>query len=399
MHPDNFPGQKLGIFSTIAPHSPASGKLRMGHSKRHIDFLDQIRGIAIIGVFLFHCLDTSFGHSQLSWGSWIQDFNVPKSFLLLLPLTLGWAGVSIFFVVSGFCIHLSFARNPNWRTFGIRRFFRIYPPYFVAVLLFALLVPWTRIPYDRFGLAQLGTHLALIHNYDPHFFVGINGSFWSLAVEAQLYLLYPVLLSLVARLGWNRSLIYIAALEIGLRTLSSVILCTASEPLPLLLTGLPFSYWYSWSIGAAVADAHLRGRPIPFANHSLLVWSGLAICSNFLKPFAHFSFLLFAISTATAIARLLRREHMSIRLPAFFPKSLNKSLNAVGLWSYSIYLIHAPFLVLVPWIARKFFGLHHSQSLVIFALCLCFWFPIIGLSALWYRAFELPSIALSRQIK
>ena len=371
----------------------------MGNSKKHIDFLDQIRGIAIIVVFLFHCLDTSFGYSQLTWGSWIRDFNAPASFLLLLPLSLGWAGVSIFFVVSGFCIHLSFARNPNWRSFGIRRFFRIYPPYLLAVLLFALLIPWTRIPYARFGLAQLGSHLALIHNYDPRFIFGINGSFWSIAVEAQLYLLYPVLLALVARLGWNRSLSYLAALEIGLRTLSSVILCSTDELLSLLFMGLPFSYWYTWSIGAAVADAYIRKRPIPFANHSLLVWSGLAVGSNFLKPLSQFSFLFFAILTATVIAKLLQREQVPIGSPSFISKSLGKSLSTVGVWSYSIYLIHTPFLVVAPWIATKFASLHSPQPLVLFALCLCLWFPIIGLSALWYRAFELPSIALSRQIK
>lgn len=371
----------------------------MDGSKRHINFLDQIRGIAIIVVFLFHCLDTSFGYSQLPWGSWIRDFNAPESFLFLLPLTLGWAGVSVFFVVSGFCIHLSFARNPNWRIFGIRRFLRIYPPYFLAVLLFALLVPWTKIPYTRFGLAQLGSHLALIHNYDPRFIFGINGSFWSIAVEAQLYLLYPVLLALVARLGWNRSLSYIAALEIGLRTLSSVILCATDEPLSLLFMGLPFSYWYGWSIGAAVADAYIRKRPIPFANHSLLVWSGLAVGSNFLKPFSQFSFLFFAILTATVIAKLLKREHVPIHSPSVVSKSLGKSLSTVGVWSYSIYLIHTPFLVVAPWIATKFTSLHSPQPLIIFALCLCLWLPIIVLSALWYRAFELPSIAFSRQIK
>lgn len=355
--------------------------------KKHIDFLDQIRGIAIVAVFLFHCLGVSFGYDQLPWGSWIRDFNVSRSFLFLLPLSFGWVGVPVFFVVSGFCIHISFSRNPNWRDFCIRRFFRIYPPYFFAVLLFSLFFPWSRIQWGSTGLAQLASHLALIHNYDNRFVFGISPAFWSIAVEAQLYLLYPVLLGLVARLGWHRSLVIIATLEISLRTISSVI--------PVSFGELPFLYWYSWSIGAAVAEGHVSGRTVPFANHSLIAWSGLAICSNFLKPFAHFSFLFFALLTATVIAKLIRHDRL---LRPILPLFFSKSLRMTGLWSYSIYLIHQPLLSLAPRIAERLSFLDYPHSLVVFALSLCLWFPIIGLSALWYRVIELPSIAISKQM-
>ena len=89
----------------------------------HIDFLDPIRGVAILVVFAYHSLGMVFGRYQLSWHHWFPDFNVSRSFLLLLPVTLGWAGVAIFFVVSGFCIHLSFSKLPQWPLFFWRRFF------------------------------------------------------------------------------------------------------------------------------------------------------------------------------------------------------------------------------------------------------------------------------------
>lgn len=366
----------------------------MNSSKNHIEFLDQIRGIAILAVFLFHCLSTSFGYDELPWGSWFRDFNVPASFLLLLPLSFGWIGVPIFFVTSGFCIHLSFSRNPSWRSFFIRRFFRIYPPYFFAVLLFALVIPWTRLHMGLFGALQLMSHMALIHNFDERFFFGISPAFWSIAVEAQLYLLYPLLLVLVAQLGWHRSLIYIAALEIGLRTISSVVFVTSGSPPPLQFQGLPFLYWYSWSLGAAVAETYLAGRSIALANHSLIAWSIVAFGSRFLKPFESFSFLFFSILTSVAIAKLLQHKHRLFLSPIFLPKVL----SMVGVWSYSIYLLHQPLLDLAPRIATKLFSSAHPHPLVIFALCLCLWFPIVGLSALWYRRFEIPSIALSKQL-
>ena len=92
---------------------------------RRIDFLDPIRGVAILLVFGYHSLGAAFGHDQLPWGHWFRDFKVAPSFLPLIPVTFGWAGVAIFFVVSGFCIHLSFSRSPQWRLFFWRRFFRV----------------------------------------------------------------------------------------------------------------------------------------------------------------------------------------------------------------------------------------------------------------------------------
>jgi peptidoglycan/LPS O-acetylase OafA/YrhL len=97
--------------------------------KGHIDFLDPMRGFAILCVFAFHSLSAAFGRDTLPWGAWFRDFTVPRSFLLLVPATFGWIGVPIFFVISGFCIHLSFSRQPQWPLFFWRRFFRIYPTY------------------------------------------------------------------------------------------------------------------------------------------------------------------------------------------------------------------------------------------------------------------------------
>src|SRR5579863_4992242 len=102
----------------------------MNQPNRRIDFIDDVRGIAILSVFLFHAVAAAYGYSMLSWNGWFRNFDVPKSFLALLPLNIGWIGVPIFFVVSGFCIHVSFQQQGcEWRSFFIRRFFRIYPAY------------------------------------------------------------------------------------------------------------------------------------------------------------------------------------------------------------------------------------------------------------------------------
>jgi peptidoglycan/LPS O-acetylase OafA/YrhL len=363
----------------------------MADSKKHIEFLDHIRGIAIVGVFLFHALTAACGRDQLPWGPLFREFSVSKSFLLLLPFSFGWCGVAIFFVVSGFCIHLSFTRKPQWPDFFVRRFFRIYPAYVVAVLLFALVVPWTRVDFSYSGAVQIGSHLALIHNLDNRTFFGLSPAFWSVAIEVQLYLLYPLLLALVSRFGWKRSLTYIAALEIALRCLYSGFLVTTGT-VPLWITGVPFMFWFSWSVGAAVAEAYVAERSVPFADQSLLTWGGIAVASTFVKPLFPFSFLFFAMLTATAIAKLLCHDRIFVRFPAF----LSKYLQGIGVCSYSIYLLHLPFL----WLASHLLAPLHVPAfpLLVFLVCLGLWFPIVALSGIWYRVFELPSMALGKRL-
>ncbi|HXC36779.1 MAG TPA: acyltransferase family protein, partial [Candidatus Acidoferrales bacterium] len=100
----------------------------MNGSRKHIELLDYVRAVAIISVLLFHTLGSTFGYEDLPWHGWLRGFSVPVSFLCLLPFSYGGMGVAIFFVVSGFCIHLSFQQQgKEWRSFWIRRFWRIYP--------------------------------------------------------------------------------------------------------------------------------------------------------------------------------------------------------------------------------------------------------------------------------
>jgi peptidoglycan/LPS O-acetylase OafA/YrhL len=117
----------------------------MKHVEQHIDFLDHLRGVAIIAVFLYPCLITSYGRYQLGLDGFFRDFSGVKSFLLLYPVILGRLGVAIFFVISGFCIYLSFSRDGlnDFRSFYVRRFFRLYPPYLCILLFFALIWPET----------------------------------------------------------------------------------------------------------------------------------------------------------------------------------------------------------------------------------------------------------------
>ncbi|MFZ1073172.1 MAG: acyltransferase [Verrucomicrobiia bacterium] len=358
------------------------------NASKRVGFLDHFRGIAILAVFLLHAFNLSYGY-----GAGIpREFSL-SFFLGQIPVLLrafSEAGVPIFFVVSGFCIHMSYEQQGRkWGSFFIRRFFRIYPPYFFAVLLFALIYPMTRFDIVR-GWRQLAYHLLLIHNLKNGASFGINPAFWSIGVEPQLYLLYPMLLVLAARLGWRRTLSGLAVLELGMR-----VACVIRPGLfdVCWFSGSPLFFWFSWSLGAAVADAHLHGRPLPLIKFSPIPWVVLAVGSYYIEPLEPLVFPLFAVLTTIILGRILTGAGPRLRIPQF----CRDHLRITGVCSYSIYLLHQPLMAAVPGILHYWFS-GTINPFVVYLACILSWLVIMPLGWLWYRLLETPSIACGKKI-
>ncbi len=382
----------------------ASSPGKSAKSAEHIPFLDYLRGIAILSVFLYHCIAPNLanGELQLEWNGWLRDLRVPPSTLAMIPFMFGWIGVPIFFVVSGFCIHLSHAKSraKGWDVYLIRRFFRIYPPYLLALLFFALVFPWTKLDFTTtlrhahsqflFSLSSLVSHVALLHNFHGGVAWTINPTFWSIAVEVQLYALYPVLIFMANRWGWRRALMVTLVIELALRAFSSA---THIRDAWLYLN--PLFYWFSWSVGAALAEAHVKHEPIPFARPSLLFFPLLMLVCYMIHPLATFCFTLASLSTAYFMAHWLRHPEeipfTSARGAIFY-----NQLRLAGLTSYSLYLIHAPLLALVyNFVSVRVPGLPH---LALFAICVASYYLILGLGYAMYCWIEQPSIACGKWI-
>ena len=175
---------------------------------RHLERIDVLRAVAILLVVAFHYLPNATGQYELNWQGMWRDGGDGQTRLMwwLYPLSLGWSGVSLFFVISGFCIHYSFlkhaASSPGksfLKQFFWKRFWRIYPPYFIALAVFFCLM---LRHHDAGATAgNFWSHLLLIHNFGLATFDGINPAFWSLAVEMQFYLLFPLVLRLRGKVG------------------------------------------------------------------------------------------------------------------------------------------------------------------------------------------------------
>ncbi|MDD5350269.1 MAG: acyltransferase [Chthoniobacteraceae bacterium] len=355
----------------------------------HLAFLDTARGIAILIVLLYHALDCAAGMNRLQWNGWWIDFaHTPRPLLLLLPICFGWISVAIFFAVSGFCIHLSHERPPGggWSPFFQRRFFRIYPPYLLALCFFTFLFPLTR--YGEFTwrhAAQFGSHLLLAHNADGRLVSGINPSFWAIAVEAQLYLLYPLLLLAAKRLGWTRALLLAGGIEGALR------LADLWWHLPVLVNTSPFYYWLSWGVGAKLADDHLRGRPLFLLRWPLWPFVLATAATLFCAPLAAFSFPLTAFATVRIFAGCLARPGNPAR-----PSRLTRSMAWLGGISYSLYLLHQPLLNAFMQAAKA--ALPHLPPLPLFGCGLAFCLLLVPAAWLFRQGAECKSIAWGKRI-
>jgi len=123
-------------------------------------------------------------------------------------LPWGWAAVDLFFVLSGYLITsivLRFSQEKRFLYhFYMRRGLRIWPVYFLTILLMAAAVPFLPRPYVAAGLPFLLTYTQNIPLYwserTPVFSSYLTHS-WSLAIEEQFYLLWPPLVCLVGRRG------------------------------------------------------------------------------------------------------------------------------------------------------------------------------------------------------
>jgi peptidoglycan/LPS O-acetylase OafA/YrhL len=298
---------------------------------------DILRGVAILIVFAYHSFGSVYGW-YTPWSGWHRDFSsMSASFVpCYYVMTQGWAGVPLFFVISGFCIHYSYLRSSKFAAgkFFWRRFWRIYPAYVVALLVFTV-VTSVDIRTGQ-GAFQFLSHSLFAHNVKLESFYGINPSFWSIAIEVQLYLLYPLLLFLRSRIGLPKSMAVLLAIGCVWRVGSLWLL-----PLPDIHVtpawSCPLVSWFDWSLGALIAErfaTNQRTFERPLAWLAALV--PLFFGSTLIKPLTILSFSLAALVSAVLLDVAL---HVSWRKGLTF-----RFLAFVGGVSYSMYLWHQPLL-------------------------------------------------------
>ena len=135
--------------------------------------LDAVRGIAALMVVLYH---------YTTWSTQSEGFS---STAPLFEFWQGKFGVYLFFIVSGFVIFLTLEKCDNISDFIVSRFARLYPAYWICVLITFLILYLTPIPGREVSTQQLLINMTMLQKFLR--VASIDGVYWTLAVELVFY--------------------------------------------------------------------------------------------------------------------------------------------------------------------------------------------------------------------
>lgn len=293
-------------------------------------------------------------------------------------LPSGYLGVDIFFVISGLVITSSLLHKPslsfrdNLLAFYSRRVKRLMPALWAVVVIGAILISlFNRAPgfslqtgiASLFGISNLYLLYQATDYFAPATELNIFTHTWSLGVEEQFYLLFPLLLWLAGpwRSGAglttkSKSILFATILTLSIVSLVLFTsLYTSHQALTYFL--MPTRFW-EMGLGCLLAFQSLRtpadlSRKRRRINH-LLSWSSLVIILIIFKAFPEQQGLAATVAVVLLTCVLLFTLHTSCDLADCQRGSLYKvlchpRLIAVGLISYSLYLWHWPILCISRW--------------------------------------------------
>ncbi|MBF4621452.1 acyltransferase [Clavibacter sp. VKM Ac-2542] len=199
--------------------------------------LTGLRWVTAMMIFLYHVLVVSY-------------FADPWSLPWMTVFFGGTAGVTVFFILSGFV--LAWGSRPDQRvgSFYVRRLARVYPLHLVALAL-ALVTAATFVPGIRtHGAAPLVANLLLVNAWDPGWWQAGNPVSWSLACEAFFYLLFPLLIRLLSG-RTARTLVAVSAVALGVMLIAPAV--AAASPVPMSASATPLLRLPEFVIGIAAA--------------------------------------------------------------------------------------------------------------------------------------------------
>ncbi len=303
----------------------------------------------------------------------------------------GFIGVDVFFVISGYLITNILLRELRSGRYSIREFYcrrilRIFPNLFVMVAVTSAICAAVMLPQalERYGLSVIAAltfwsnlyFAATISYFRPEAATSPLIHTWSLAVEEQFYIFWPLILAALARLTRRVTTMWLGAIILASLTISVIWL--AADPNGAFYL-IPSRVW-EFALGALASQLTLSHRIKPWiweiiAGASLLA---IMVCTKLYSdqtPFPGLAALPPSLGTMVIIVAGTHHRTWVARLLSLPPMVL------CGQMSYSLYLWHWPIIVL----AHTALFLRDSWQLELGGLALTF-----GVSWLAWRFVESP---------
>ena len=313
--------------------------------KLRLEYLDGIRGLAALYVVFFHASEELYDFNPEQFTGWLKIMNY--------LLSGGHYAVGVFIVLSGYCLMLPVARSANGQLKGgfkgyiQRRARRIVPTYYAAIV-FVLALMWmvpaarnsqaTRwsLAKDSFRWEALLSHVFLVHNLNPAWLGQIASPMWSVATEWQIYFVFGLLLLPIwQRFGNLAAILGASGLGIAI---------TFAFP---SLDGACFWFIGLFAFGMAAAtkigktDAkETRRWGIAAAAFAVLL-VGLSLKTHLKDILIEADFLVGGGAACLLIYCAGKAQHGGSPLLRVFE---SKAALWLGMFSYSLYLIHFPIL-------------------------------------------------------
>lgn len=356
-----------------------------------IGALESLRGLMALWVVVGHAFRYS-GYMPVEFGP-------------LRPLFEPGYAVDVFIILSGFVIFFLLDHQPSsYRAFIVRRFFRLFPLFFVVLLVSALLHDWKAaaidlIPWQSEALAgsrrihadtsayfwpHFFTHLTMLHGVTPlpssdYAFVG---QAWSISVEWQFYLVAPFLFWMIAAGKWRALAVSVATICV-LRFTNFGYEGFAVRQAGYFLVGI-LSYFAYRRLHAARIEPALIDAMVVVAAAAVYLFLNKGL-----------SLMLWAVAFGLIVAQAQTKRSLA---QTFGLAVLNHPiLQWIGAVSYSIYMVHAlvltamiyAILAVAPEIPQQWFALALLAATAVLS---------VAVSAVTHRLIEKPGMSWGKRL-
>jgi len=370
-------------------------------TRTHYPRLDGLRGLAILLVMLYHF---SLPHPRMH--------GHDAGWLLQLAQT-GWLGVDLFFVLSGFLITGILVETRTeahyFRTFLARRFLRIWPLYYMGLLVLLVLLP-TVLPSVPPQLQGMRDKQAWFWLYAANWLFAREGSFgqtsggylWSLAVEEQFYIVWPLVVFALT----DRNLLRLSLMLLCLSLLSRIVLINLGVSTGALYT-MTFTHWDGLAVGSCLAICARSPRLMAEARRWLLIAAPLAACGlaavriadgdafMWSRQMATFGYTFAAVVFGALLVWVLSARETT-GISRFFTTHF---MRQTGKYSYALYVVHVPVAsAIFPVATRALAGVEPAIGHeTVFVVCMALSFIVSWiLAVLSWNLFEKRILALKR---